>query len=622
MAEKYHKQLYSHHGYTTTMTTDPTKASKTGAENIEWDLTDLYTGIDEAGLGGDLASIEKRAQSFRGKWNGRLDEISIPEFVTMIEEYENLVETFDRMGSYTNLLWSTDSENTEYGRLLQTVRETLSRANSHLIFVSTQLSHLSETRFSELLSAPELASRRHWLERVLEFKPYTLSEEVERALSAKSITARASWVRLHDEVANSQVFKFNGQELTLAAISKLSYEKDRETRKAATEALSAGLAEEARTHAFVFNTIIADCETNQRLRGYPSWISSRNLENEVSDESVQTLINAVVDRYDLVRRYYGVKQRLLGLDEFHDYDRNAVVGTETTTWTWEAARDLVIDAYTSFDPKAGEIAAMFFEKNWIHAPVRKGKRSGAYSAGTIASVHPYVFINFTGTARDVQTLAHELGHGIHQYLSRQQGPLLMDTPLTIAETASVFGEMITFKKLYEGATTDTERLALVMSKLDGMIATVFRQIALNRFEEAMHTTRRKQGELSLAQINEIWVRTQRDQFGDSIILSPGYELWWSYISHFIHTPGYVYAYAFGELLVLALYEIFKKDPEDFTPKYMQLLANGGSKCPKDLLTPFGIDINDPTFWSTGLNFIERFITEAERLAESSTAEQA
>jgi oligoendopeptidase F len=294
MAEKYHKQLYSHHGYTTTMTTDPTKASKTGAENIEWDLTDLYTGIDEAGLGGDLASIEKRAQTFREKWNGKLDVISIPEFVTMVEEYENLVETFDRMGSYTNLLWSTDSENTEYGRLLQTVRETLSRAMSHLIFVSTQLSHLSETRFGELLAAPDLSSR---------------SEDVERALSAKSITARASWVRLHDEVANSQVFKFNGQELTLAAISKLSYEKDRETRKAATEALSAGLAEEAKTHAFVFNTIIADCETNQRLRGYPSWISSRNLENEVSDESVQTLINAVVDRYDLVRRYYGVKQQ-------------------------------------------------------------------------------------------------------------------------------------------------------------------------------------------------------------------------------------------------------------------------------------------------------------------------
>jgi oligoendopeptidase F len=269
----------------------------------------------------------------------------------------------------------------------------------------------------------------------------------------------------------------------------------------------------------------------------------------------------------------------------------------------------------SFDKRAGEIASMFFEKNWIHAPVRKGKRSGAYSAGTIASVHPYVFMNYTGTSRDVQTLAHELGHGVHQYLSRQQGPLQMHTPLTIAETASVFGEMITFKKMYEQTASDEAKLALLMSKLDGMIATVFRQVALNRFEEAVHVVRRTQGELSLEQINEIWLTTQKGQFGDSVELTDGYEVWWSYISHFIHTPGYVYAYAFGELLVLALYQIYLKSPESFPDKYIDLLSSGGSKRPEELLAPFGLDITSPTFWHNGLTFIDSFLGQAEDLSK-------
>ena len=594
------------------MTTD--QQTTTGAEHVEWDLADLYASIDEAGLGGDLASIEKRASEFHATWNGRLNSISIAEFMTMIGQYEDLIETFDRMGSYTNLVWSTDSSSPESGRLLQSVREHLARASSHIIFVDTQLADLSDARMNELLSAPEMATRRHWLERILDYKPYSLTEEVERALAAKSITSRASWVRLHDEISNAQTFQFNGRELTTSDMSRLMYDKSRDTRKAASEAFTSGLAADAKTHAFVFNTIIADCESNDRLRGFSSWVSSRNMDNEVSDAAVQALVDAVVARYDLVRRFYGLKQRILGLETFHDYDRFATVGLATTNVSWESARDLVNDAYTSFDPQAGAISNMFFEKNWIHAPVRKGKRSGAYSAGTIASAHPYVFMNYTGTARDVQTLAHELGHGIHQYLSRQQGPLLMDTPLTIAETASVFGEMITFKKLYEGTTSDSEKLSLLMSKLDGMIATVFRQVALNRFEDALHTTRRRDGELSLAQINEIWVQTQSAQFGDSVIFSAGYEFTWTYISHFIHTPGYVYAYAFGELLVLALYELYKKDPADFTPKYMALLAAGGSKSPQELLEPFGIDIADPSFWNTGIAFIENFIEEAERLA--------
>jgi len=592
---------------------------QTGAEHVIWDLSDLYPSVGEDGLGADLSVVEDRAKLFREKWHGRLGDVPTAEFMNMVGEFEDLIETMDRMGSYVQLMWSTDSENASYGRLLQSVRETLSRASSQLIFISIELANLSQDRLNQLYDAPEMASRKHWLERVIDYKPHTLAEAVEQALAAKSITSRFSWVRLYDEISNAQVFQFDGRELTIGELTKLSYSKDRSIRKAALEALAGTLSQNARTHAYIFNTIIADCESNDRLHGYPTWVSSRNMDNEVSDEAVQALVSAVVGRYDIVRRYYGLKKRLLGLDSFHDYDRNAEIGSDSAAWTWEKAKDVVLSAYNSFDARAGEIATMFFEKNWIHAPIHKGKRSGAYSAGTIASVHPYVFMNFTGTTRDVQTLAHELGHGIHQYLSREQGPLLMDTPLTIAETASVFGEMITFKKLYEGTTDDGEKLALVMSKLDGMIATVFRQVALNRFEDALHNARRNDGEQNLEQINEIWMRTQSDQFGDSVILSENYTHFWSYISHFIHTPGYVYAYAFGELLVLALYEIYKTDPASFVVKYTTLLSSGGSKSPKELLEPFGIDITDPTFWNTGIGFIERFMDEAERLAAAVTS---
>lgn len=586
----------------------------TGAENIFWDLSDLYATLDETGLEGDLAQIGGRTRAFREKWHGRFATVSIPEFMEMVAEYEQLNEDFGRMSAFAHLQWSTDSENVEYGKLMQRVTETLSKASNDIIFVDTELSSLPADRIATLMAAPEMASRKHWLEVVMDYKSHTLSEDVEQALNAKSVSSRFAWVRLHDEVSGAMTFSFRGQDYTIAQMTKMLYDGDRQTRKEAAETISAVLKTDAKMHAYVFNTIMGDCEVNDRLRSYPTWVSSRNLSNEVSDASVQALVDAVVSRYDLVHRYFALKKGLLGLDKLYDYDRYAPVTEASDFWTWEQAQAIVVDSYTSFDKRAGDIASMFFEKNWIHAPVRKGKRSGAYSAGTIASVHPYVFMNYTGTSRDVQTLAHELGHGVHQYLSRQQGPLQMHTPLTIAETASVFGEMITFKKMYEQTTSDEAKLALLMSKLDGMIATVFRQVALNRFEEAVHTARRTQGELSLDQINEIWLTTQKGQFGDSVELTDGYEVWWSYISHFIHTPGYVYAYAFGELLVLALYQIYLKNPESFPDKYIELLSSGGSKRPEELLAPFGLDITSPTFWHNGLSFIDSFLGQAEELA--------
>lgn len=586
----------------------------TGAENVLWDLSDLYPSASDPTFKHDMDTVGTRCADFNRRWKGKLGSLDIPSFMTMVTEYEDLIETLDRMGSFAQLIWSTDTEDPNNGKLLQLVRETGARASQALVFLSIELAGLPAERIAVLMEAPEMASRRHWLERVLEYKPFNLSEEVEKVLAIKNLAARAAWVRMHDELMASQVFRLNGKEYTEAQILKLLHEPDRATRKAAAESVSAGLAEGIKAQTYIFNTVLADHMANDQLRGHTSWVASRNLANEASDASVQALIDCVVDRYDLVRRYYALKKRLLGYTEFYDYDRYASVGSDETFWSWDSARDIVVEAYTRFDPRAGEIAQMFFDRNWIHAPVRKGKNGGAYSAGTIASAHPYVFMNYTGTNRDVQVLAHELGHGIHQYLSRQQGPLLMDTPLTIAETASVFGEILTFNLLYESVTDDKTRLVMLMNKLDDILSTVFRQIALNRFEDAMHVARRTEGELSTDRMCELWVETQSFQFADTVALSPGYKYWWSYISHFMHVPGYVYAYAYGELLVLALHEIYKTDKAGFPDKYITLLSSGGAKKPTELLAPFNINVEDPEFWKTGLGVIDRLIAEAERLA--------
>ena len=588
----------------------------TGAEEIVWNLGDLYQGTDDPKFNEDLSTLAEKCADFRAKWKGTVKDLSNEQFLEMVKEYETIIERLGRLGSFVQLIWSTDTENPENGRNLQMVREASAHAAQYLVFLQIEIANLSEERLDELESWEGLSSRKHWIETVIEHKPYTLSEDVERVLSVKNLTSRMAWVRLHDELMNQRSFWLNDREYTQPEIMKLMQEPDRETRKAASEAISKGLKEGVRHHAYIFNTVVSDHAVNDSLRGHDSWVQSRNMANEASDESVQALIDSVKEEYHLVRRFYALKKRLLGLDTFEDYDRGAPIGGDQGFWTWDDARDLVLSAYSEFHPTAGEIARKFFDESWIHAPVRKGKNGGAYSSGTIPSAHPYVFLNYTGTNRDVQVMAHELGHGIHQYLSRQQGPLLMHTPLTIAETASVFGEILTFNKLYSAAENDEQRLVMLVTKLDDILSTVFRQIAFNRFEEGMHVARRTEGELTVDRLCEIWLETQTDQFGDAVNLSEGYRYWWSYISHFMHVPGYVYAYAFGELLVLALYEIYKQDSEEFPDKYIERLSSGGAKRPTDLLAPFGIDIEDPEFWKVGLGVIERLITEAERLADA------
>ncbi len=594
-------------------TTEATLTTPTGAEEVIWDLSDLQSGNGDS-FAADLASMITRAADFNARWHNALQDASDEEILAFVQEYATVAEHMDRIGSFAQLQWSTDTENPEFGNMLQTARETTARASRHIVFVYVAISQLPEERLNQLIASPLLAPYKHWFERLADYKPHLLTEEVEQVLSEKSLTSRSAWVRLHDEMSNAQVYWLNGKEYTETTMLKLLHEPDRETRKAAAEALSAGLKEQTKPQAFIFNTVIADHALNNRLRGYESWISSRNFDNEVSDASVDALVAAVVGRYDLVSRHFNLKKRILGYDVLYDYDRYAPVGDDHVMLTWDQAREIVLETYHAFHPETGAIVQQFFDKPWIHAPTKKGKSGGAYSAGTVPSVHPYVFMNYTGTNRDVQTLAHELGHGVHQYLSRQQGILLMDTPLTIAETASVFGEIITFQHLMDSATTDKQRLTMLITKLDDIISTVFRQIALNRFEDTMHTTRAAEGELRAERFSELWMQTQRQQYGNSVELTEGYSSYWAYISHFMHTPGYVYAYAFGELLVLALYEIYQRDPQSFTPMYIKMLSAGGSMRPSELLRPFGIDTDDPAFWNVGLGVIERLIIQAEALA--------
>ncbi len=392
------------------------------------------------------------------------------------------------------------------------------------------------------------------------------------------------------------------------------HDVDRDVRQQAATSITGGLDDLKRITTYIFNNILADKASDDGLRSYPTWISSRNMANEVDDQSVEALINAVTSRYDIVARYYNLKRQLLGLDELLDYDRYAPLPAADRTYQWEEGREIVLNAFGKFHPRLSEIAGYFFERGWIDGPVRPGKRGGAYAISTVPSVHPYVFLNYQGKPRDVMTLAHELGHGMHMYLSRDQGLLQADTPLTTAETASVFGEMLVFQDLMSHESDAEARLAMLTGKLEDSFATVFRQVSMNRFENSIHTARREEGELPTGRISELWMETQRAMFIDSVTMTDNYGLWWSYIPHFISVPGYVYAYAFGELLVLALYARYQEMGDGFADGYIKMLSAGGSDWPHEIVKPLGIDLTDPDFWNQGLKILDDMVSEAEELA--------
>jgi len=587
----------------------------TGAEEITWDLSDLYASIDDPELEKDKEKVRNLAKDFSDKYKGRVSDLTAEEHAESLNEYEEIAQLAGKIGSYAQLKWSTNTEDPALGKLLQEARELGSEISQTLVFYSVEWLKVGDEEANKLIENPVLGKWKHYLETSRLYKPHTLSEEAEQVMSAKSVTSRSAWNRYFDETLGAARFDLDGESLTEQQVLSKLHSPDRDLRKRAHQSLTSTFQDHSRTLTFVFNTILSDKQTNDKLRGYDSWISSRNLANEIDQSTVDSLINSVTGKYDLVQRYYRLKKELLGYDKLYDYDRYAPLASTRKQVSWEEARENVLEAYGDFHPDMKKIAGEFFSKRWIDAAIKPGKRGGAYSASTVTSVHPYVFMNYDGQLRDVQTLAHELGHGVHQYLSRKQGELQSSTPLTTAETASVFGEMLVFNRLMDSLDDPKEQLALLTSKIDDTIATVFRQISMNRFEDKIHTARRTEGEQTTGQFSELWYETQHALYGDSVEITDEYKLWWCYIPHFLHTPGYVYAYAFGELLVLALYDAYRSGQKDFSDQYIKLLEAGGSDWPHNIVSKMGIDIRDESFWNRGLTLFEEMIERAEKLSK-------
>ena len=588
----------------------------TGAEAVAWNLGDLYAGMDDPQLNADMDACDAEAAALNAEFRGRVAELSAAELAALIARYEALGDRAGRVGSFASLNWTQNTEDPARGALLQRVTERGSRLSQQLVFLDLELAAAPDETAAAWLADPALAHWRHWLEMVRIFKPHLLSEPEEKLLTEKSVTGAAAWTRFFDEVQGAARFELDGEQLTRdQALSKL-YEQDRDLRRRAAGAITAGLKAMQRTNTYIFNTLAADKASDDRLRKYPTWISGRNLGNQVDDRTVEALVEAVTGRYDIVTRYYRLKRRLLGLDELFDYDRYAPLPAADRFYAWPQAQQIVLDAYGRFHPRMAEIAGWFFERRWIDAPPRPGKMGGAFSHGTVPSAHPYILLNYDAKPRDVMTLAHELGHGVHQTLAGRQGVLMAETPLTTAETASVFGEMLVFQDLMARESDPATRLGMLTGKIEDSFATAFRQISMNRFEHAMHTARREEGELTTERLSELWLATQRPMFGDSVTLTEDYGLWWSYVPHFLSTPGYVYAYAFGELLVLALYARYQQESDGFADRYIAMLTAGGSDWPHEIVKPLGVDLTDPGFWGNGLGILEGLVAEAEQLADS------
>lgn len=584
------------------------------AEDVRWDLSHLYATPDA--LRTDLARTLDEASALEAAFAGRLATLATDELAAFFQRLEAVHDAMGRAYTYAFLAWATNTLDADAGALLQEVKEAYATFSRQLVFVEVEWAALDEDAARRRYDAPKMARYRHYLEVQTERRRHVLSEKEERVLITADLTGRGAWTRFFDQTLAAATFELRGETMSETDVLAKLHSDDRSLRCDAAEALTAGLERLAPTLAYVFNTVLLDKAEHDALRGFDTWVSARNASNEVDDAVVEALVASVTARYDLAQRFYRLKARLLGLDEMADYDRYAPLPQASGEWSWEAAKESVIASYKAFSPTAGQVVARFFDERWIDAPAAVGKRGGAFSHSAVPSAHPYVLMNFTGRVRDVQTLAHELGHGLHQYLAREQGVFHADTPLTTAETASVFGEMLTYQRLLQTLDDPKERLALMVAKLDDTMATVFRQVSMNRFEHAIHTARRAEGELSADRFGELWMTTQTALYGDSVALGEHYRRWWSYIPHFLHTPGYVYAYAFGELLVLALYARYEaaSDKAAWAEAYLNLLRAGGSDYPHVLVAKLGVDLQDPSFWNGGLDLIERMIADAESLA--------
>src|SRR3954464_12060392 len=592
-------------------------------QQTEWDLDPLVDGRGAEGVEEYLAKADAAATQFAERYQGKVAELDSDGLTRAMRETVEMYEDVDRAASFAYLRFSTDTADPERGALLQLVQERGTAIETKVLFFELEWAAVPDERADELLAAGGLDFARHYLEKARRYRPHLLSEPEERIVAEKSVTGRGAWTRLFSEVTSAITVRLPDEaiesddergEISLeVGLSKLQ-SNSREVRRGAAEAITEGLAPGLRTRAFIFNTLMHDKAVEDRLRSYPTWLSARNLANEASDESVQALVEAVRARNDIPRRWYKLKARLLGVDRLADYDRVASVAADDSAVSWAEARELVTDCYEGFSPELGEIVRRFFDERHVDAPVRPGKRGGAFCASTVPELTPYVMLNYTAKRQDVLTLAHELGHGVHGALASRQGILQMSTPLTMAETASVFGEQITFARLLEQTSTADERLALLARSVEGSIATVFRQTAMNRFEELAHTARRTEGELSVERIGEFWGESQEELLGDSVEITPGYLSWWSYVPHFMATPGYVYAYAYGQLLAMSVYRRYEEEGDSFVPRYLELLAAGGSRAPEELARIAGLDLTDPAFWDSGIALVEKKLDAAEAAA--------
>jgi oligoendopeptidase F len=606
-----------------------------------WDLEPLVDGEGEQGVQSRLESALERAQAFAQARAGKLGDLDAAGLREAMDDLAEIHELVARAGYYAALRFSTDTADPANGALLQKVQEQETQIQTTLLFFELEWAALSDERAEELLAGEGLEFCAHHLRNVRRYREHLLSEPEERILAEKALTGANAWTRLFEELTSAIEVELptmgsaGGGEHTSGnaragdgaegaparvaldvALSRLAL-PDRELRRSTAQAVTAALAPGLRTRAFLFNTLLADKAVDDRLRSYPHWLAARNLANEASDESVRALIEAVRARYEIPRRWYRLKAKLLGIDRLADYDRMASVSDDEVSFPFAQAREIVLDCYGSFSPELGALAQRFFDERRIDAPVRPGKRGGAFCAAAVPSVFPYVLLNYTARRRDVLTLAHELGHGVHFALAAPQGVFHQSTPLTLAETASVFGETIVFGRLLEEDTAPASRLALLAENLEDTIATVFRQVAMNRFEELVHTNRREHGELSVERFGELWAESQSEMLGDSVEVSDGYRSWWSYIPHFIGSPGYVYAYAYGQLLALSVYERYEQTGPELVPRYLEMLAAGGSKAPEEVARIVGIDLADPQFWSAGLDLVERQLQDAEAAAQAS-----
>ena len=581
-----------------------------GTAMVLWNLADLYAGPDDRRLADDVAWCRAEAASLRRDFSSKVAELDASGLARLVARLETLDCTLARLGAYAFLLFTTQLDNAAASALDQGMHELAAGCAAETVFFALEFSRLDEERAHALLDSPALAGYRHYLQQLRLYSPHLLSLEEERLLAEREAVGRNCWTSLFDKVLAHTTFgsRRRSEEEVLADL----YHPQRPVRRQAARDMTAGLRGQSHILTHIYNTLAAEKMITDRQRRHQSWLAAMNLDNQLRGETVATLVAAVTSRYDLVERYYRVKRRLLGLKRLEHYDRYAPLPSlPTTKISWQECRRIVLDAFTPFSKEMAEVADGFFARGWIHAPVLPHKRGGAFAHPTVPDVHPYLMVNYTGNANDVSTVAHELGHGIHQVLAARQGHYNSETPTALAETASVFAELLVFEHQLALLDDAAERRALICHKVESIFATVFRQTAMNEFEGMMHQGRRDKGELSEEELNGYWLASQRRMFGDAVHLGDDYGLWWSYIPHFLETPGYVYSYAFGELLVLALYRLYQAEGQPFVAKYLNLLAAGGSRSPYELLQDFGIDLDDEGFWLGGLAVIEDMVKRVE-----------